>query len=514
MARWAGVRGRALPVLGAAGLLGFLVLARPQPSVLRATVMGLVTVAALGTGRRRAGVPALCAATVGLLLVDPWLARSYGFVLSVLATAGLLVLAGPWTRTLRRWLPTPVAAAVAVPAAAQAVCAPVVVLLSAQVSLVAVPANLLVAPAVPPATVLGVLAAVTAPLSQPVAGAVGWAAGAPAWWIVTVAGVAARLPGAALDWPATPVGAVLLAVAIVGAILVARLLPRRPRMLVPALGITVVAVVVAVGSRSPWPPAGWILVACDVGQGDALVLSAGSGTAVVVDAGPDPRVVDRCLRRLGVVRVSALVLTHPHADHVEGVAGVLRGRQVGEVVLGPPDEPADHATPLDARLAVSGVRTRRAVVGERSEVGSLRWQVLGPGRRLVQAGEPNDASVVLLAERDGVRMLLTGDVETAGQRDLLRWLDTDADGRSDAGQVDVFKVPHHGSANQVDELFSVVGARLAIVSVGEDNDYGHPARQTLRLLNQVGARVLRTDRDGDLAIVGPADRLGFVVRGR
>ncbi len=141
-----------VPRLAVAALaaVGFVVLARPEPSVLRAAAMGLVGLVGLAGSRRAAGVPALAVAVVLLCVLDPWLSRSAGFALSVLATGGLLLLAGPWTRTLARALPLWAAAAVAVPLAAQAVCSPVTVLLTPQLSLVAVPANVLVAPAVAP----------------------------------------------------------------------------------------------------------------------------------------------------------------------------------------------------------------------------------------------------------------------------------------------------------------------------------------------------------------------------
>ncbi len=202
--RWLGFRVRWLPALGALALVGFVVLARPQPSVLRAAAMGLVGLAALATGRRRGSLAALAAAMLALLLLDPWLARSYGFALSVLATAGLLLIAPGWTRWMcARRVPAPLAQALAVPAAAQVACAPVVALLSGQVSLVAVPANLLVAPAVAPATVLGVLATLAGAVSDPAARAFGWLAGLPAWWIVTVAQRAAAVPDAAVAWPSS-----------------------------------------------------------------------------------------------------------------------------------------------------------------------------------------------------------------------------------------------------------------------------------------------------------------------
>ncbi|MDQ1664736.1 MAG: competence protein ComEC, partial [Actinomycetota bacterium] len=502
-ARWLGVRGRWLPLLGGLAMVGFVVLARPQPSVLRAAVMGGVALLALASGRRRASLAALSAAVLVLVLADPWLSRSYGFVLSVLATGALVVLAPGWTAALRaRGLPTGWAAALAVPLAAQAVCAPVVAMLSGQLSLVAVPANLLVAPAVAPATVLGVLATVLSVASPAAAGWVATVGGAPAWWIVEVAQRSASAPLAAVGWSSSAPAAACLAGLTVVLVAVVRRIGARPRL---ALAATVLVVIgLAVPATSPgWPPPGWVMVACDVGQGDALVLSGGVAGAVVVDAGPDPRLVDRCLRRLGVRRVPVVVLSHLHADHVEGLPGVLRGRQVGEVVIGPYGEPAaEHARVL-AWARSAQVPVRVADTGERMYVGPLSWQVLWPTRIIEGDGSaPNNASLVLLADDAGVRMLLTGDVEPPAQRALLaRW---------GAGSVDVLKVAHHGSAYQSPELLPAVRPRVALISVGAQNDYGHPAPSTLRALQRWGVLVRRTDRDGTVAVVGPSGRLRVV----
>jgi competence protein ComEC len=501
--RWAGLRGRWLPAVAAVAMVGFVVLARPQPSVLRAAVMGSVALLAMGSGRRRRSLAALGAAVLGLLLADPWLARSYGFALSVVATGGLVLLAPGWARAwTARGVPRPLAEAVAVPVAAQLVCAPVLVLLSGQVSLVAVLANLLAGPAVAPATVLGVLTTVVAPVSDDAAGLLATAAGVPVWWLVQVAGRAAAAPGAAVDWPGSVPGAAGLAVVVVVVVVVARVLASRGPL--PASGAAVVLVVaLVVPATSPgWPPAGWVLAACDVGQGDALVLAVSEGTAVVVDAGPDPPAVDRCLRGLGVRRVPLVLLTHLHADHVEGLPGVLRGRQVGEVTLGSYDEPAGELARVRRWAGAAGVPLTGISAGDRMTVGPVSWQVLWPVRVIDEESVPNNASVVLLVRSRGLRMLLTGDIEPPAQRALL--------GQAQLPVVDVLKVAHHGSAYQEPRLLSVLRPRVALVSVGAGNDYGHPARSTLRALQRSGAVVGRTDTDGTLAVVGTPRRLRLV----
>src|SRR5690606_37617823 len=154
---------------------------------------------------------------------------------------------------------------------------------------------------------------------------VGWGAWPPAWWLVHVARVAAAIPGASIGWAGGAVGAASLALLTLAAWL---LLPYRPvRLVVAAVAVGALMTVGALRVTAPrWPPDGWRLVACDVGQGDGLVLRTGRNDAVVVDTGPEPEAIRRCLDRLGITRVPLLILTHLHADHEGGARGVLEHR--------------------------------------------------------------------------------------------------------------------------------------------------------------------------------------------
>lgn len=202
VARWAGLRGRAVTGSGVVLVLGFTVLARPGPPMVRATVMSLLGCAASLSGRRFRALATMAAAVLLLLLIDPWLAHAYGFALSVTATAGLLIVAPGWCdRLLDRGVPLWAAGPAAATAAAELFCEPLLVTFSGSLPLISVPANILAVPAAPVATVLGV-GAMAADAVSPVLGhAVAWVAQWPVRWICLVARTGSAMPGAAIGWP-------------------------------------------------------------------------------------------------------------------------------------------------------------------------------------------------------------------------------------------------------------------------------------------------------------------------
>ncbi|MGH3472027.1 MAG: ComEC/Rec2 family competence protein, partial [Nocardioidaceae bacterium] len=506
-ARWAGVRGYGLALVGALAVGCFVLLARPEPSVLRAAAMGVVGLAGLAAGGARRGTRALCVAVVVLMLVDPWMARSVGFCLSTFATAGILLLAPPCRDALARWMPRPIAEAIAIPLSAQVVCTPVIAAISGQVSLVAVIANLLAGPAVGPATVTGLVAGLIALVSADMGHLVARVAALPAWWIIWVAEHSARLAGAAVEWPVGAASlALLTGLCIVLVVVLPRLLSRRGGCLV--VTCLLLLVVVHPPARLGWPPDGWVLVMCDVGQGDGMVLNAGPHAGVVVDTGPDPIKMGRCLDELAITTVPLVVLTHFHADHVTGLPAVIDGRQVGEIEVSPLSEPAAEAERVRALAAAARIPVKVAVPGEHRTVGAVRFSVLGPldvspGGTSTHSGDegagPNNASVVMSVRSHGLRLLMTGDAEPEEEDDIMA---------SGAGlSTDVFKVAHHGSSHQDPSFILASHAPLAIISVGAGNDYGHPAPQTLGWLRELGARVYRTDLDGDIAVLNRGGQL-------
>ncbi|WP_298227773.1 ComEC/Rec2 family competence protein, partial [Gryllotalpicola sp.] len=477
---------------GALALAGFVVLVTPGSSVLRAAVMAAVLLVADATGRPRQSLPALCLAVIVLLGVDPWFARDYGFALSVAATAGLLLLAGPLGALLARWTPRPLALTLAVPLAAQLACEPILVLLNPALPLYGVAANALAEPAAPFATVLGLLGCLVLPLWHPFGVALLWTAWAPAAWIGGVARTAAGLPGAAVPWFPGPLG-VAAAVLVLGtvALLAAQGGGRGLRRArVAVAGATAILLVVGAATsagpavaRALTMPRDWVVAACDVGQGDAVLVRSADEVALV-DTGPDPRPLAACLGRLGIRRIDLLVLTHYDLDHVGGL-DAARALTATALVDPPPGERAQASV---TSLERSGAEVHVAARGDSGRLGDLSWRVLWPDPANTSLTTSNERGVVVEFVGGGVSMLFLADLDAPAQAAVL------AEGG--IGAVDIVKVAHHGSADQDDALYRAAGPRLGILEVGAANDYGHPTEHALTMLRGLGTAIVRTDEEG------------------
>jgi competence protein ComEC len=323
---------------------------------------------------------------------------------------------------------------------------------------------------------------------------------------VLVADRAAAVSDGAGGWPAGWGGALLLAAVLVagGGVLV-----RWPRT--RPLALAAVVGVVALGwpvrqVADGWPVPDTVVVACDVGQGDALVIPTGVGEALLVDAGPDPELVDDCLGRLGVDRLPLVLLSHLDADHVTGLPGALEGREVGQVATGVLAPTEDRLAPIAGVVAAAGGDLVVLPAGTVRTEGSATVEVLAPDTADARPGaDANALSMVARVTQRGVRVLLTGDLGADAEAGLLAaHLDLAAD---------VLKVPHHGSGDADPAFLAATGARVALVSVGADNPYGHPTGRLLDWLAADGMQVHRTDLEGDVAVVGESGDWGVVARG-
>jgi competence protein ComEC len=497
----------AMPLLGALGIplrerllwiLGLIAVYVPVagagPSVQRAAVMGAAGLLATLRGRRGSRLYALALAALVTLAVAPAAAADVGWQLSFAAVLGILLLAAPLAAAIRNRLGSGpwrrvLAEGVAVTVAATLATAPLIAYHFEELSTTTLVANVLAMPAVAPAMWLGMLSAALSQVPGLPAQALN---GLDALLLAYIAQVASWC--AAPEWAELQVhldgsGLLLSYLALGGAVLACFWVPRR--VLAAAAGTAaLLAAVLLVPSLTvggaPPAPAGLRVTVLDVGQGDAILLRPARAPAVLVDGGPPGDGLERKLDDAGVDRLGAAVITHDQADHAAGVEELLGVVPISSLVYG-----RLNGRVLAAARAV-GTVPRRVAAGSEIHSGRLHLQVLWPPPELqgpaASAIDPNQLGLVIEARWRSFTMLLTADAEAEAVP-------------LDPGPVDVLKVAHHGSEDAgLGELLERARPRLAVISVGAGNSYGHPTASTLKTLARHGVPTLRTDRDGDVSI--------------
>jgi len=488
-------------VFTAVALSSFIALVRPSPSVLRAAAMASVVLFARGVGKRSDPLPTLGFAIAAVVVGDPWQARDPGFALSVLATAGLLLLSPRIGRWLSKFVPIFVANSLSPPIAAVVMCAPILVALSGYLGPMTVIANLLAAPMVAPITITGFIAALISPISPALSSFLIWLITWPAGWIAGVAHWAANFPVIQMTKGLGGfIGVVVFGLATFGMFVI-----WRYHKLVIAILVIAIVTFTWIGQ---WPVGDWQVANCDVGQGDSLVINLGNHRALVVDAGPDAQLEDRCLSRLGITSVPLLVLTHFHADHVEGVAGLINNRKVGQVWISNNDEPKFESSRVFAWLErvpkvvavrgtfaqLTGVRGTISIRSLWPDDGSHAFDVLpGDGSAI------NNSSIAVEITTADFSLFAAGDLEPSAQSEIL----------GSVGHVDIYKVSHHGSVYQDSAFMQRLSPAVSLISVGVGNSYGHPAKQTIAALVRLRSKIYRTDRSGGIAITARNHRFSI-----
>ncbi len=488
-------------VSAAVALAALVALVGTHASVVRAALMDVVVLAALALRRPTQAIASLAAAVIIAGLANPWLAISYGFLLSAAATAGIVLLGKPLSARLeehvdalfpssaatRRIPVAGIADAVAISLAAQLACSPILLMFTDTGSVWGVLANVLVAPVVAPLTVFGLAAALLAPVAPSVAALVLLPSAACTWWISCVATTLAA-------WPGSGIGAVQAALVTLGeawAIAVAQ--PRAGSRKRPVAVLLVAFLAVfAYGAHRSFQariPTHWQAIVCDVGQGSAFLARTEAGI-VMVDVGPEDGGADRCLAQAGVETIDLLVLSHFHDDHIGGLADVLARANVRQAWVSPDGEPRDEARETLRLLEDRSIPFRQVRRGERLEgpAGHAAVTVLNPGP--VLRHDPNADCLVVTIDAAGGALVM-GDADGDVQLDIAR----------ETGRVRTLVVAHHGSARQSPRLAQAALPDLAVISVGE-NAYGHPSRQALETYRD--AQILDTRTDGTIVLTDPS----------
>ncbi|MDY6794189.1 MAG: DNA internalization-related competence protein ComEC/Rec2 [Actinomycetota bacterium] len=460
--------------------------------VQRAVAVALVAASALLLGRDFDFLPALGVAVLYLVVRDPGAAAGTSFQLSVAAALGIAMLQAPLASFLRLGESMP-SRLLAATLAAQLATGPLLLYHFGGLSLLATPGNILVLPLVPLVMALAMTSSLLGVIGLPMA----WLPLKAASPIVSLLLGVARIM-AAHGWAEIrifPLSATWLLV-YYPALAVAFLTGGRWRrlgrvalvlMLTAAMlaGCTVPSVVFGGGG-------GTRLSFIDVGQGDATLLQTGSGVTVLVDGGDDPgRLADE-LRMRGVRYLDAVVVSHPEKDHIGGLEGALDVCGVG-VLLHPGTENKGAAAKLLGAAGEMGVYTRVMREGDVLSLGEITLRALGPAPDAPEELSTNDNSLVLRVDGPEFSILLTGDVEEAGESALMKY--------AEKLNCDLLKVPHHGGFCDTNgEFFDVVRPMVAVICVGEDNSYGHPSGDTLECLDRMGCSAYRTDLHGDIVI--------------
>ena len=472
-------------------LCGYVLLVGWQPSVLRSAFMMSVVFVSLEFGRRIWIPGALIVGSLVLLIVDPWLIFEYGFWLSVMATFGLVILTPRLSELLQKQLPKWLSVTLAATISAQIWCLPILVELQGGFATHSIVANLLVEPMVPLVTILGLLAAILGPLIPGLGSLLLAIAAIPASWIVWVANSLAQAPAELLPIPGGGVGFILTAAFAVFITIAIKRQRFRFVFLALLLGGFWFGSLGNIAIRAlGFNLSNWSILACDVGQGDALVLRSEDQVAVV-DVGKDPQLIDGCLDQQGIEHVELLVLTHFDQDHVGGLPGILNGRSVSKVLISAfPDERPDAINMVETlnRLNLDLVVASENLTGR---LGEFTWNVISsPGSSGATA---NEASLGMKFESTSLVIYTLADMNERAQDRVL----AKAQG---SNKPTVVKVSHHGSADQSATFYQRIDADVALISVGRGNSYGHPTKRALQLLAQSVSKVFLTDLEGAVAL--------------
>lgn len=527
---------RYTPPLAMAGIIVYTFLVGADAAVSRAAVMGLVWVLAIWVGRPGLALNSLIFSGFVLTLLNPLILWDVGFQLSFVATLGLILLVPPLERgifgLLQRLLNTEqvglamalLSELIIVTLAAQIITGPLIVYHFGRLSLVSLLTNLLILPVQPPIMIVGGLATLAGMIWLPLGVALGWLVWLPLAWSVWMVELTGSLPYASLDLGTFPLWLLILMYAALGAGIWSANRPRaekevQPRFHLPEIGSATTRLWVggaSVGALLVWLavlslPDGRLHVAVlDVGQGDAILITTPEGRQILIDGGPT---ASDLTWRLGQQMpfwdhsLDVVINTHPDADHLAGLPPLLDRYQVEQFLI--PDVGSDSALyrEWETQLAETQLTPTIGLAGMELTLGrGITATLLNPGPAAAREDDPNNHSVVMRLQMGRISFLLPGDIEEPVERNLV-WQQAPL-------AATVLKSAHHGSKTSSSEAFlDAVNPQVVVISVGKDNDFGHPSPEVMERYAEHGLTVFRTDEQGTVEFSTDGEQL-WVETGR
>lgn len=473
-----------------------------EPSILRASAMGVVAISAVALARKPNLINALSVAGLATLIYDPGLLFSVSWQLSFVATLYIILLVPVFKDTFS-FLPRLFSGILAVTIAAQLGVTPILIYYFGQVSLVSVIANFCVSTVVFLAMVVGMTMVVVDLISPFLTYIVSLPAHLILLYMIETAHFLSALPYAAVHFKS--MSGLVMGI-YYGLLLLLSLFFRRKKMSISLISLVIIVLLLfsffagcQIARQSP--PHDLRVVFIDVGQGDASLIQAPDGSNILIDGGPFEDSVSTALEHYGVKDIDLVVLSHPHADHVSGLLQVVKNYQVDMVIDSGVSHDSYFYSEFRQTIEERNITYIDAESGESFKIGAdLTVDIVWPEKDLAsQSLTINDSSVVVRISYGKMRLLFTGDIEKEAQSLL-----TDAmhDKKDSIGlNAQVLKMPHHGSSDGcMEEFLEKVDPDVAIMFAGRDNSFGHPARSTIRSLKDLGAQVFRTDSDGNIIL--------------
>ncbi|MBN1220373.1 MAG: DNA internalization-related competence protein ComEC/Rec2 [Anaerolineae bacterium] len=521
---------RFAPPIAIIGIIIYTFLVGADAAVSRAAVMGIVWVLAIWVGRPGLALNSFFFSAIVLTLINPLILWDVGFQLSFMATLGLIVLVPPLEHNtfglLQRWLRTDqVGLAMAllselliITLAAQIITGPLIVYHFGRFSLVSLLSNLLILPVQPPIMIVGGLATLAGLLWQPLGQLLGWLVWLPLAWTVRVVELTASLPFASLDFGSFPFWLLALLYAALAAGIwwanqsgaddstsphfrLPQLGTAKTRVWLGGIGVITLLIWLAV----PGLPDGRLHVAfLDVGQGDAILITMPDGRQMLVDGGPS---TTQLHWRLGQKMpfwdrsLDVVVNTHPDADHLGGLVSLLDRYRVDQVLVADVTANSELYQAWQNQLTQEHLNPTIGWAGMQLSFGNgITVTVLNPGPATGGMDEANNHSVVLRLQYGEISFLLPGDIKSLVERELVL---------AEAPlAATVLKSPHHGSQTSSTEAFlAAVHPQIVVISVGEDNGFGHPSSEVLERYAELGFIVLRTDERGTIEFSTDGEKL-------